>query len=433
MAQTGAVTGAAKRAGAKNGALARARPRPKRSSWPLRLALFGFFGIALAAGAAHVLAERFWWSTLLLYLPQVIYLAPLPLLFFIALARRDGRSLLVNLLTTALVLGPIMGFQYHPHRTGAAEAAQNSGARRVRVLEYNIHGGTAGAEKIAAEVQHYRPDVVVFAEADGWSRGEQLRADLRRIFPGWHAVRGAETWVASRWPLQAADVEPLGTGAAKDSNVDRRKVRLVVRAPFGTFNVVGVHFYTALHGHTLLNQRRHLPAYMEETAGIRLDQARDLAVWAASLPGPTLVAGDFNTPPGGVIYREMTRPFTDSFAEAGTGWGHTYPSRWKPPSFLGDLPALPVSFLRIDYVFHSRHWKALQCEVGGRDGSDHRPLLAELELTSVQDRGRSPAGLPARTPAEVRPAIRRPARAELRQADLGIFRAERQALRADAR
>ena len=63
---------------------------------------------------------------------------------------------------------------------------------------------------------------------------------------------------------------------------------------------------------------------------------------------------------------------------------YTFPARFTPPKLFGKLPTLPLSLLRIDYVYHSRHWSAASCEVGGRDGSDHRPVFAELELTSPE-------------------------------------------------
>ena len=44
----------------------------------------------------------------------------------------------------------------------------------------------------------------------------------------------------------------------------------------------------------------------------------------ADLGGAALVAGDFNTPCEGSIYRTYWSSFCDAFTTAGTGLGHTY-------------------------------------------------------------------------------------------------------------
>jgi len=67
----------------------------------------------------------------------------------------------------------------------------------------------------------------------------------------------------------------------------------------------------------------------------------------------------------------------DSFREAGWGLGHTFPAAggryWALP--------YPSLLVRIDYVFHSRDWKAEAAWVGEWDGqSDHRPVIASLTL-----------------------------------------------------
>ena len=42
---------------------------------------------------------------------------------------------------------------------------------------------------------------------------------------------------------------------------------------------------------------------------------------------------------------------------------------------------VPRWLIRIDYVFHSRHWRAVSARNGRIDGkSDHRPVIATLVL-----------------------------------------------------
>jgi vancomycin resistance protein VanJ len=332
-----------------------AKAAKRRSPWPLRLAAGHLLLVCVLGGAARLFAERFWWSTLLLYLPQVVFAAPAVVTLPVALRKTDGRALLAALAALAVVAGPMMGFNLP-----SSAPMPSASLPRVRLLEYNIQGGIAGWYLIRRQVEQFRPDVVIFAEARGWGLDQRIQRGLEEVLPGWSHGTGGDVFVASRWPIVEEAAAPLGISE------ERKKVRVVVEAPFGRFNVIGVHFWTAVHGETLVHHRGRVPDYLHRTGQVRLTQARDLIRWTKTLEGPLLLAGDLNTPPAGRIYDALTERFGDSFAERGKGWGFTYPAR------------LPL--LRIDYIFHSPEWAVTECRVGGAPGSDHRPLFAELAL-----------------------------------------------------
>lgn len=337
----------------------------QRSGWPLRLAVLYLLVTVALGTAARLLAEKYWWSTLLLYFPQVAYLAPAPLVLFIALRKQDGRAFLVLLLTLGIIAGPLMGFNL-PGQGALAHPESLIDRPRVRVMTYNIRGGIDGFGAISQQVEAFNPDVVVFTEARGWGREPKLRRELAEQFRGWHATQGGDVYLASRWPMASRESEPLGADPETQNISGRYKVRAQVLAPFGEFDLVGVHFHTALHGETLVNQRRRVPGYLRSAGTVRMDQAQNLVDWAGSQERPAIVAGDFNTPPAGKVYGVLTGEWQDAFAESGLGWGFTYPAS--------------IPLLRIDYVFHSADWRAVTSRVGEAPGSDHRPLLAELAL-----------------------------------------------------
>jgi endonuclease/exonuclease/phosphatase (EEP) superfamily protein YafD len=88
--------------------------------------------------------------------------------------------------------------------------------------------------------------------------------------------------------------------------------------------------------------------------------------------GPLLVAGDFNLLDRLEAYRRLAGAMMDCFRSAGLGKGGTFPvweaTPWVPP------------VLRLDYVFVSEHWKVVGCRTGVLPGSDHRYVVADLEL-----------------------------------------------------
>lgn len=345
----------------------------RRSPWPLCLAWLFFGGVALLWLVTRLLAERTWVTTLLLYLPQVVYAAPALITVPLALWRRDRPALLLNGATLVMIAWALMGFNV-PRPAGAA----GEHSPRARILAYNIEGGIEGLDGVRAQVERFRPDVVVFSEARGEGHSPEIRRQLDSMFPGWSSLRSGEVYIASRWPVAAHDAAPLGP-RERIPWLNRKMMRVTVEAPFGRFHVIGVHFRTAVHGETIFNQRSHLAEYLHRTFSVREEQAADVLHWTSGLDGPVLLAGDFNTPPSGRIYSRIAARYGDSFRERGWGWGYTYPSR------------LPL--LRIDYVFHSPEWRVTHCEVGPQPGSDHRPLFVELTWPGA---GGRPAALARR-------------------------------------
>jgi vancomycin resistance protein VanJ len=66
-------------------------------------------------------------------------------------------------------------------------------------------------------------------------------------------------------------------------------------------------------------------------------------------------------------YPQLTRGLSDSFAEAGWGFGQTFQGEdWKFP------------LQRLDYIWHTDRLTAVDAYVGEDGGSDHLPLLANF-------------------------------------------------------
>jgi len=86
------------------------------------------------------------------------------------------------------------------------------------------------------------------------------------------------------------------------------------------------------------------------------------------------VAGDFNAPVQSIVCRKLMRHgLTDAFSTAGQGYGY---------SFGHELRLVAHSYVRLDHILASRHWRVERCWTGGADASDHRPVIADLVLTS---------------------------------------------------
>jgi endonuclease/exonuclease/phosphatase (EEP) superfamily protein YafD len=78
------------------------------------------------------------------------------------------------------------------------------------------------------------------------------------------------------------------------------------------------------------------------------------------------VAGDFNMPIESAIYRRDWADFHNAFSEAGFGWGWT---KWT--RLFG---------VRIDHVLSRDGLVCTRAWIGGKTGSDHRPLVADFRI-----------------------------------------------------
>jgi endonuclease/exonuclease/phosphatase (EEP) superfamily protein YafD len=96
---------------------------------------------------------------------------------------------------------------------------------------------------------------------------------------------------------------------------------------------------------------------------------------------PAILLTDFNRVGWQAAYRQLRRVgLIDAFGVAGRGMGFTLPTRFSHLAYrghpLGEVPLPPL--LRVDYVWHTAHFRALDSWIGSHAGSDHLPVLAEL-------------------------------------------------------
>jgi endonuclease/exonuclease/phosphatase (EEP) superfamily protein YafD len=91
------------------------------------------------------------------------------------------------------------------------------------------------------------------------------------------------------------------------------------------------------------------------------------------LPAPIIVVGDLNLTDRTDDYQRITDSMDDAFAEIGSGMGFTFEE-------------LNIPIARIDYVFHTDDFRAVEARVlEDTAGSDHRPLFVTLALPPLEE------------------------------------------------
>jgi len=133
-----------------------------------------------------------------------------------------------------------------------------------------------------------------------------------------------------------------------------------------------------IEGKNLWAGTTHL-AWKEEDEATRLAQVEELLAFAAALPDPVLIGGDFNAPPSAPPARRMiSGGFTDLHAGGGITWDNQNPFIQSHSVRFPDR--------RIDYLFLRGELPLSGCEVacritgaGGLHPSDHYGVLAVFQ------------------------------------------------------
>ena len=220
----------------------------------------------------------------------------------------------------------------------------------LRVVTYNVHGFRSGVGSVAAALAPYRPDLALLQEC-GTPRAiarfaRELGLEAASSSRPFNRVRNAVLF-GPPWRRLAVHV---GDFTREGGRRRRGFVAVHLAGPLARLTAVSA----------------HLGLFPRE----RQQHARELTDHLASLDEPVVLGGDLNERPDAPAARWITARLFDAFGEAGEGPGETFPAR------------APTA--RIDYLFVrgdlrvARAWVPQEEEMGR--ASDHRPVIAELEL-----------------------------------------------------
>src|SRR5688572_29025852 len=324
--------------------------------------------LVLVIAALRLLAPRLWQAELGLYVPRLLFAAPLPVITILLLALRMRRALLSQAVAAGLVLFPLMGLELP-----SLQPPLNPQAPPFRVLSYNPNFAAGGQDAIVREVAAIDPDIVLFQQlffTDEMTKALRAKyADIRT---------DGEFFIASRFPLRSTEVpERLSYQRRVRSP---RFIRYEVEASFGPLVIYNVHpasprgqiaaarsggFRQALRSGALFSLAPRPD--IEGDSGLRALQVLTMTRAADRETRPLIIAGDTNLPTLSPALARFGK-YQDGFDAAGSGFGYTFPS---------DRP-----WMRIDRIFASDHLQFRSFGVGCGLVSDHLCVYADLQRAS---------------------------------------------------
>jgi len=299
--------------------------------------------------------ERSWLLIGLCYCPPFFYALPWLVYIPLALGLRQRRLALVGSLMLLAVFFFPMGLQLPKFNLPKARTGD------FKVLTYNVRAGLGGSQALAAYLEDQQADLIGLQECrQPMDRNfSDPTPAISKQLSKYTLVRGGirgELVSLSRYPVIAQKEHDLdGFSPCLESRIE---------VAGRTLRFLNVHIMTGDPKGVLRGKKRSRTDYLVVTAQARHHQSLALRKILEKERLPTILVGDFNSPPNSGFYASLADLLEDSFAEAGWGFGY---------SFKSDLP-----IWRIDYIWHSRDLRVSQCRVQNSPLSDHKPLSATL-------------------------------------------------------
>jgi vancomycin resistance protein VanJ len=335
--------------------------RARLARW-LAAASWGYLAGAIAACMVlWGLGDRAVPATIFLFAGKWPLLLPLAVLVPLAAGVR-ARLLLPLAAAAGVVLVGVMGW-----RAGVRLPAEDGGGMRLRVVTFNADGGDGASVRLPDLLDAWRPDVVAFQECTG-----NLINAIEALH-GWYHHEKDSLCLLSRYPIVRAAMMERTTlqHIAEISSIGGTGIviRYTLRTPGGDIDLTNVHLETPRKGFEALEGSGGW-AGMRTNTELRAVEAHLARAWVDQGTAPRLVVGDFNTPVESRIFQEHWRGLDDAWEAAGRGFGWTKDNGWIR--------------VRIDHVLMGPGWHARRISVSAdAAGSDHHPLIADLQLAAA--------------------------------------------------
>jgi len=336
--------------------------------WGLRAVAVGYpvalIGVILVFRSV---GDAWWVAIASLYLPRLGFAIPLPFLTAALLLGRAWWWLPTQLVALVLLVFPLMGLHL------ASGRSPTPGQPSLKILTFNADSARAGIDSLVARVREADADLIAIQES-----GHGEVGPWRAALPGYNVEKDDQFVLASRFPIEERFAPPpvIHRGVPRTPRFERYRIA----TPGGPVHLYSVHPISPrdsldeLRGeglrHEITSGRILRPATEEvvNAAALRAAQLAAVVADAARSPYPVVVAGDTNLPGLSRTFARVFEGYRDGFADVGFGFGYTFPNRKGGP------------WMRIDRIMAGARVRFLNCRVIPATVSDHRPVVATIEI-----------------------------------------------------
>ena len=240
-------------------------------------------------------------------------------------------------------------------------------ANSIRVATYNLNWGNRRGDQVLDAIKTANPDLICFQETTRQSE-RFLQTQLQDKYPHFHAIGHQDQFAAERFAFASRfELTNLKFHPPTDGLFGFCTIRFQLDEK--TVHVVNVHLEPFR-----INRNDGFRKTMAALSVTEEVHQREIERILKSIDrqNPTIIVGDFISISKFVApTRLRTAGLTDAFASIHAD-ADSHPT-WKWPT-----RPLPLA-MRVDYIFHTDHFKATAAQVVRRLGSDHALLVATLK------------------------------------------------------
>ncbi len=315
-----------------------------KSASPFRLFCLSLSGLMEAAASLAILGTLLgfagrlaWWADLFSHfrVQYSVGLIVLGILLFVLRRKKWGMVCLGFCSLNLLGILPLFFSRNAPSDKGEA----------LSVMLINVNSSTGDPERVLALVQRESPDVLVLQEiTSAWVKDLALLEDL---FP-YREVRSRSDnfgiGLYSLHPFSESGIVSIGRAGVPSVTAGLQyqndNIHLLATHPLPPFG--------GAYSHERNDQLLKLPEHVDSTK-------------------PSLLIGDLNTTPWSYTFRDLLKQTGLQNSMKGFGIQPT----WPMPNLLFGIP--------LDHVLHSDHFQMVDRRTGPSVGSDHSPVIVELQ------------------------------------------------------
>ncbi|MGB3640523.1 MAG: endonuclease/exonuclease/phosphatase family protein [Rivularia sp. (in: cyanobacteria)] len=297
----------------------------------------------------NIFFDSLWWLALIntvalyIFVPLIIYL-PFALLF------RKWRLLCGLCFPLGLFIG-LYGSFFLPSLS--APVTQNQPT--IKAMTFNMLFNNDDYDSIAKMVAENKPDIIGLQEVRSQT-APTLKKRFASDYPysAFHPVElSHNVGILSRFPIDKFITLPAPP--------IQRGIQVTLRLNNGEpLEAIVAHLTPSYPTRQFLK----LSDYWYKS---RAAEVSYLSKIVKQYDEPVIVMCDCNFTDTSETYSQMQNAMSDSFHQAGSGFGHTFRGRFFPVG-------------RIDYIWHTEDIKTVEAYVGREAGSDHFPMIAKLQL-----------------------------------------------------
>ncbi len=315
-------------------------------------------------------AEDHHLSSVFMYLPQYIWIFPLFVLGFLQLVLWQWKLFFIDIGVAAVVLFFFMDYVW----AGPKEASGPT----VTLVTNNIGEGHNTTINKFAETE--QADIIALQDCNAQIRGPKYAEE----FPDRYVGGYDQFLLISKFPIRNGGLLPMVDAENRpvaswfELDVNGRALyvfNLHMPTPrdqmnavrgFGMFASVTARVKPGGHAEEVYKAGKEFFKKQYELAQQMVDVTKQA-------DKPFIVCGDFNIPTHGKIYHFYKANWTEAFAEAGRGYGCTFPGDAKITKIAGP-------WMRLDNIYSGGGLKAVHAVAETGRNSQHLGMAAKFEL-----------------------------------------------------